>query len=268
MLYYIIMDTNNGVYRVDIKDISCGAFDCDAEGVRHKKILTSFSVVQSVRGSYDIRVGDSDFYSTGELGVFLAPADVTQEIVHHNGAGGTMEAQWVFIDAVINEAFCLDEYFSFPVLLSEKYGEEIYGILQQLRLSENYFKKMRAAYRLMEILAAEGQRRKNFDPVKAKIERFVKEHYAEDIGARHIAEHLFCSVPQVFRYTHKYYSFSPANYINSIRLQQAELQMRRGDKTITEIAYSVGFSDSAYFSKTFKKFYGESPVNYRKKYFS
>ena len=166
LLYYIIMDTNNGVYRVDIKDISCGAFDCDAEGVRHKKILTSFSVVQSVRGSYDIRVGDSDFYSTGELGVFLAPADVTQEIVHHNGAGGTMEAQWVFIDAVINEAFCLDEYFSFPVLLSEKYGEEIYGILQQLRLSENYFKKMRAAYRLMEILAAEGQRRKNFDPLR------------------------------------------------------------------------------------------------------
>jgi AraC-like DNA-binding protein len=37
------------------------------------------------------------------------------------------------------------------------------------------------------------------------------------------------------------------------------------DLSITEIALQCGFSDSNYFKDAFKKMYGASPRNYRKK---
>ncbi len=66
--------------------------------------------------------------------------------------------------------------------------------------------------------------------VKTAIESFVPHHYAEDIKAADIARHLRCSAPQVFRYTKKYYDFSSANYVNSVRLQQAALQLKTPTK--------------------------------------
>ena len=85
--------------------------------------------------------------------------------------------------------------------------------------------------------------------------------------AAEIAKHLYCSVPQVFRYTRKYFGLSPPNYINGIRLQQAEIQLRTTDRQITQIALACGFYDFAYFSKLFKKNYTESPLVYRKNHF-
>ena len=87
------------------------------------------------------------------------------------------------------------------------------------------------------------------------------------LRAAEIAKHLYCSVPQVFRYTRKYFGLSPSNYINGIRLQQAEIQLRTTDRQITQIALACGFYDCAYFSKLFKKNYAESPLVYRKNHY-
>lgn len=253
---------------IKIESLSANGFSHSAEGIHQIKFLPFLSVVQATEGSYDIRIGNSPTFSTGENGIFIAPANALQEITHHDGKEGNMQAHWVFIDAIVNGEYRFDEIFTFPVILDAAYNEEISMLTEKIRSPKNIFQKKQAAYRLLEILAAEGRERKNgLHPIHTKIETFVKSHFMEDIRAEDLAKHLFCSVPQVFRYTHKYFGLSPANYINGIRLQQAEIKLRTSNKTVTEIAFSCGFSDSAYFSKLFKKNYAQSPLRYRREHF-
>lgn len=55
-------------------------------------------------------------------------------------------------------------------------------------------------------------------------------------------------------------SLSFNTYLNNYRLDKAQNLMRSTNKTISEIAFSVGFSSLSYFSKCFKKRYGTNPL--------
>jgi AraC family transcriptional regulator len=58
-----------------------------------------------------------------------------------------------------------------------------------------------------------------------------------------------------------------AHYVNRIRMENALfLLAHRADKNMTDIAYELGLSDSAVFSRAFKNYYGVSPSEYRKEY--
>lgn len=59
----------------------------------------------------------------------------------------------------------------------------------------------------------------------------------------------------------------PARYVNRIRMERALfLLAHRTDKNMTDIAYELGFTDSAIFSRGFKNYYGISPSEYRQEY--
>lgn len=58
--------------------------------------------------------------------------------------------------------------------------------------------------------------------------------------------------------------FTPIEFIRNIRLNIALKHLQSSSKTISEIAYEVGFSSPKQFSKHFKNFYGELPSHYRK----
>jgi len=52
---------------------------------------------------------------------------------------------------------------------------------------------------------------------------------------------------------------SASEFIRKIRLNEAKKLLRENNLTVSEIAYRVGFNDPAYFSKSFKKMFGETP---------
>jgi DNA-binding response OmpR family regulator len=51
-------------------------------------------------------------------------------------------------------------------------------------------------------------------------------------------------------------------FIKSMRLKKAALLLTNDKLNISEIAWEVGFSDRKYFSKEFKKFFGQTPSEY------
>lgn len=59
---------------------------------------------------------------------------------------------------------------------------------------------------------------------------------------------------------------SPINYLIGLRIEEASRLLRSTNRSITEIAFDVGFSDSNYFSRQFRKTLGQSPREYRKRY--
>ena len=57
---------------------------------------------------------------------------------------------------------------------------------------------------------------------------------------------------------------TPALYVNASKVEQAKLALERTDRSVTDIAYDLGWSSGNYFCTVFKKLTGVSPLQYRK----
>ncbi len=57
---------------------------------------------------------------------------------------------------------------------------------------------------------------------------------------------------------------STALFIRKIKLNKAKTLLKNTDRSISEIAYSCGYSNLAHFSQEFKNHYGSSPSQMRK----
>lgn len=98
----------------------------------------------------------------------------------------------------------------------------------------------------------------------AKTVRLIEESFNdESFKVSELATSLNMSVSQFNRKLHGLAGQSPVQFIISVRLQRASKMLKVSDKTISEIAYEVGYSDQAYFSRVFKKEYGISPSEFK-----
>lgn len=59
---------------------------------------------------------------------------------------------------------------------------------------------------------------------------------------------------------------SPVELIQDFRLEKATYYLRSGQYSVSETCYKVGFSDPGYFSRSFKKHFGVSPLDYMKEH--
>jgi signal transduction histidine kinase/DNA-binding response OmpR family regulator len=59
---------------------------------------------------------------------------------------------------------------------------------------------------------------------------------------------------------------SPAEIILTVRLERAAKLLRAADRTVSEVAYGVGFKSVSHFSRRFKRRFGVSPSEFRSPY--
>jgi signal transduction histidine kinase/DNA-binding response OmpR family regulator len=77
-----------------------------------------------------------------------------------------------------------------------------------------------------------------------------------------LAEEVNLSRAQLFRKLKALINTSPRDLINDIRLQRAAQLIRAKTDNVSQIGYSVGFSEQSYFAKRFRRKYGVSPSEY------
>ena len=63
--------------------------------------------------------------------------------------------------------------------------------------------------------------------------------------------------------THKLLHQSVSEIIETRKLMEAKRLMTSTDKTISEIAFEIGYNEKSYFSKVFKKKSGQTPTEFR-----
>ncbi|GAA4298297.1 substrate-binding domain-containing protein [Aestuariibaculum suncheonense] len=80
-----------------------------------------------------------------------------------------------------------------------------------------------------------------------------------------LASDLGISRVQLYRKVKAILNINVSDYIQNLRLEKAKILLQESTLSISEIAYSVGFSSPSYFSLTFKNKFGKSPKMYRKK---
>lgn len=89
---------------------------------------------------------------------------------------------------------------------------------------------------------------------------FSKEWKLEELLA--IAHMSRSNLMRVFR---RATGQTPIEYLVRLRIQRAMEMLRNGSLSITEIALEVGFNDSNYFTRQFRRIVGESPRSFRQK---
>lgn len=93
---------------------------------------------------------------------------------------------------------------------------------------------------------------------------FIHQHYAEKLTLDQIAASAIISKRECLRCFQSCIRKTPFAYLLDYRIQMAEKLLRTTGLTVTEIAVQTGFSNSAYFAKTFRELRGISPSQYRK----
>ena len=108
--------------------------------------------------------------------------------------------------------------------------------------------------------------------VSKKIDRkFVNEFVAivesnlsnESFGVDDISKKIGISRVQLYRKVKALLGYNVNDYIMSVRLQKAKYLLTNENLSIAEIAYQVGFSSQAYFSRLFKSKFGNTPSEFR-----
>jgi YesN/AraC family two-component response regulator len=92
---------------------------------------------------------------------------------------------------------------------------------------------------------------------------YIHEHYAEPISRQDLAGHVALSEDYMTFCFRKELGVTPIAYLNRYRVHQAKQLLADPLKSVTEIALEVGFSDSGYFSRVFRREVGISPEAYR-----
>lgn len=98
------------------------------------------------------------------------------------------------------------------------------------------------------------------------IAQHISQHFNEDIGLNELSKHFYISSYYLSRTFKEVTGFTLTEYINLIRIKEAQKLLYESKLSITEIAAAVGFENFSHFGKMFKKITRLTPREYRNKH--
>ena len=95
------------------------------------------------------------------------------------------------------------------------------------------------------------------------IKEYIKRNLTKKISLSDIAWHLHCSTVTLTQSFKGEFGITIVDYITKKRMELARRLLLSTDEPVSKIAESVGFADSEYFSRLFKKHHGAPPTVWR-----
>lgn len=138
-------------------------------------------------------------------------------------------------------------------------------LFEMLEKTENADEKRKILFELTEIFKQNKREYAVTDETDLieKIIAYIGEHYGEELNLDVIAKQFAISRYYLCHAFKRQTGTSVAKFITSRRIYMAKKMLKDSFATITDIGYECGFSDSAYFTKTFRRAEGISPGVYR-----
>lgn len=98
-----------------------------------------------------------------------------------------------------------------------------------------------------------------------RLARYISIHPQEEYIASDIAENMSISVSKLNREFRRRFDTSLHSYVIDKRLSYAAALLREGHSSVSEVAYSCGYTNMSHFSKAFVEKYSVLPKEYKKK---
>ncbi|MFC4777658.1 response regulator [Paenibacillus sp. GCM10023252] len=119
------------------------------------------------------------------------------------------------------------------------------------------------AYRLVEVMR--GTRDQQATRTVKMMKQYISEHCGEPINLQELAELVSMSKTYMSTLFKQEMEMTVGNYIVAERMKLARNKLLETSDKVYEIANQVGYEDVNYFSQQFKKHFGLSPLDYRKR---
>lgn len=151
---------------------------------------------------------------------------------------------------------------------SERYaGSELSGLWKNLPVIGR--DRIHSALHVLEACAAYEQLkayvRDSSEDFRTNLTQFVREHIGEDLGVERLCSRFRLSRTELYRRTEESLSVTPAGFVREQRLLFAADRLLATKDAVGKICASCGIEDYNYFSKLFKKRFGVTPREYRKR---
>ncbi|MDY6808375.1 MAG: helix-turn-helix transcriptional regulator [Actinomycetota bacterium] len=91
----------------------------------------------------------------------------------------------------------------------------------------------------------------------------IDRDYAEPLDVAALARGAHMSAGHLSREFRRVYGESPYSYLMTRRIERAMTLLRRGDLSVTDVCFAVGFSSLGTFSTRFTELVGTPPSEYR-----
>jgi len=92
----------------------------------------------------------------------------------------------------------------------------------------------------------------------------IDREYAKPLDVEALARDVHMSAGHLSRQFKRAYGESPYSYLMTRRIERAMALLRRGDLSVTEVCFEVGFSSLGTFSTRFTELVGMPPSVYRR----
>jgi len=246
------------------------------DGLSQKdKILPYMTVVYPYRGYYEVCLGDEPLEVLHrQEGCFLTAPGVRHTIVHRiYPDDDRMVPRWLRFSVMYDHVLDVTGWFSPPLLVTGEQAQPFIQAVDQLlklrKLPDHVqnFRKLRIAGELLEQLLTLC----DFQPAALELERIypavlmIKDRFHQTITAQQLADACAMSPATFYRQFRQTVHKTPMQYLEEYRLKQAAQYLLTDTETLAAIAEKCGYCDEFHLSRNFKKHYGMSPREYKKR---
>ncbi len=142
-------------------------------------------------------------------------------------------------------------------IIEQHYGEQVAN-----QVSSHFTHELKLSYE-SSFLNIAGQ---NFhdDEVIIDLQEWMHKHFNAEVNMQELSQLFKLSQRSLNRRFKQATGLSPVQYLQQIRLEKAKELLKTSNLAISEVAYNVGYPDSAYFSVLFKRTVSLSPGEYRR----
>jgi len=93
----------------------------------------------------------------------------------------------------------------------------------------------------------------------ARVLEYIDAHLGDDLSVAGLAEVAGLSTAHFSRLFRATFGKSPHGFVLERRVRAADELLRRGQQTIAQVAYRLGFSSQAHFTQVFRRLTGRTP---------
>ncbi|MCJ8013047.1 response regulator transcription factor [Paenibacillus sp. KQZ6P-2] len=101
------------------------------------------------------------------------------------------------------------------------------------------------------------------NPVVSQVLIHIHNHYADELSLKTLGAQYHIHPVYLGQLFHKETGDSFAEYINKYRIEKAKEQLKNTNLKVHEIARNVGYWETGYFYKQFRKYVGISPTDFK-----